>query len=403
MDKYIRPYPETPLDGRRVTPHLRDVRLKVLEDIDAFIRQREYGKASDLLLTMVCTGSLLMKDIWKPLLGVLRQQDPQNRSLSSILDVLIVGVSSMGPNDVAMEQFFAALESNYDDAYRIMLGFSSDLGSKLPAAHGYLGVLIACLRELELRQTLGKQNIPDHHVFKYSEFAQFVLTKEENQRTKYTLKNAQQHLEQALKQDKQSDFFVPYYVQVLIALDKYDEAVSVLQRRYAQEKSIHILRMLISLDPREPVDQVAYMLDYLEMDPYESRWFDKFISSQLDNLENVSVDILKRLLLIIINRIELGDTFESSKWKYLATIVKFLSHEHKDILNSTMDQRLQWWHTMYFDESTFRDAEITDRVVYTAVCAQQLVDLEPEDPIYKILCGDDLSEEQASFVNDHIV
>ncbi|KAI9471294.1 hypothetical protein BX667DRAFT_539223 [Coemansia mojavensis] len=366
MDKYIRPYPEIPWDERRVTPHLRDIRLKVLEDIDAFIKQREYGKASDLLLTMVCTGSLLMRDIWKPLLGVLRQQDPSGSSLPSILDVLIVGISSMDPNDAAMERFFTALESNYDDAYRIILGFSSDFGSKLPTTHGYLGALIACLRELELRRNTAKQTIPVHHVFKHSEFAQFVLTKEENQRTKYTLSNARQHLEQALKQDRHNDFFVPYYVQVLIALDKYDEAVSVLERRYAQEKSIHILRMLISLDPREPVDQVPHMLEYLEMDPYESKWFDKFIGNQLDNLENTSEDILKRLLLIIVNRIELGDILEASKWRYLAIMVKFLSHEHKDLLNSIMDQRRSWWHTMYFDKSKFRDVEITDHAVYMA-------------------------------------
>ncbi|KAJ2829192.1 hypothetical protein IWW50_000991 [Coemansia erecta] len=242
MSKRIRPFPIQEWHDRRVTPHLRDIRLKVLCDIDAYIRLHEYGKASELLQTIVCTGAIQVKDIWKPLIAVIRQQG-DHRALGSFLDIIISETRTHPPYAPSMERFFVALDTSYDDAYAVMLAFSTDTGSKLGMAHGFLGIIIACLRELELRRINASYRVADQHVFKHSEFAQFVLTViEDSQRTKYSLANAERHLERALELDPACDFFVPFHAQVLVALGRVGQAIAMLERQYEQDKSIHVLR-----------------------------------------------------------------------------------------------------------------------------------------------------------------
>ncbi|KAJ2483682.1 hypothetical protein IWW56_000246 [Coemansia sp. RSA 2131] len=392
MSKQIRAFP-VERDDRRVMPHLRDIRLKVLSDIDAYIRQREYGKASALLQTIVNTGSIQVKEIWNPLIAVIRAQD--HTSLGVFLDLIITETRTQPPFAASMERFFVALDSNYDDAYAIILAFSTDTGSKLAMAHGFLGIIIACLRELELRRNNVFTATP--HVFRNSEFAQFVTSADEEQRTKYSLTNAERHLERALELDPECDFFVPFHAQVLVALGRTDFATHMLERRYAKDKNIVVLRMLMSLDPRDVVEQSNRMLDYLELDPFAPEaYFNGYITRCIDQWDQLPEETISRVFLIIIDRIERGDPRETDKWKYMALFTARLRTTHPCVC-SVMDQRLHWWH-MYFDWPQFMGT-ITDVVVYKAVCAQQWVDLEPGHPVYNVLSGE-LTDDQAAFVNN---
>ncbi|KAJ2503129.1 hypothetical protein GGH96_000572 [Coemansia sp. RSA 1972] len=391
LSKKVRPFP-VERDERRVLPHVRDIRLKVLSDIDAFIRQREYGKASSLLQTILNTGAIQVKEIWNPLIAVIRAQD--HTALSAFLDLIITETRTYPPFAASMERFFVALDSNYDDAYAIILAFTTDVGSKMAMAHGFLGIIIACLRELEVRRNNTFTATP--HVFKHSEFAQFVISEGE-QKTKYSLTNADRHLERALELDPECDFFVPFHAQVLVAMGKTEYATHMLERRYKEDKNIVILRMLMSLDPRDVVEQTERMLDYLELDPFAlEMYFCGFITRCIDQWSQLSVDTLSRLFLVIIDRIERGDPLETDKWKYMALFTAKLRTNYPHIVGSIMDERVQWWH-MYFDWPQFTN-ETTNLVVYKAVCAQQLFDLEQGHPVYNVLDGD-LTEDQATFVN----
>ncbi|KAJ2553766.1 hypothetical protein IWW35_001646 [Coemansia sp. RSA 1878] len=391
ISKKIRPFP-VERDERRVSPHVRDIRLKVLSDIDAYIRQREYGKASSLLQTILNTGAIQVKEIWNPLTAVIRAQD--HTALGVFLDLIITETRAHPPFAASMERFFVALDSNYDDAYAIILAFSTDTGSKLAMAHGFLGIIIACLRELEVRRTNAFTACA--HVFKHSEFAQFAISGGE-QKTKYSLTNAERHLERALELDPECDFFVPFHAQVLVALGKPEHATHMLEQRYTKDKNIVVLRMLMSLDPRDVVEQTDRMLDYLELDPFAlEKYFIGFITRCIDHWAQLSIETISRLFLIIIDRIERGDPLETDKWKYMAHFTSQLRTDYPHVVGSAMDERVQWWH-MYFDWPQFTGT-VNDLVVYKAVCALQLFDLEQGHPVYNVLSGE-LTDNQATFVN----
>ncbi|KAJ2306385.1 hypothetical protein IWW55_001479 [Coemansia sp. RSA 2706] len=402
MSRRIRPYPVLPWDDRRVNPHLRDIRLKVLSDIDAFIRRGEYGKASALLHTITCSGSLPIRHIWQPLIAVVRQQAPH--ALGAFLDMIIPETRTQAPFSAALERIFTLLPTAPDRAHAMLLAFTTDTGANLSMAHGMLGVVTACLRELELHRIRTRRSIAEPQVFGTSEFAQFVLSRSEpGQGSKYGLGRALRHLERAAALDSECDFFVPFHAQVLVALDRQDAARDMLVRRYQRDNSVHVLRMVMALDPRPPEEQTDYMFEFLERDPYasESAYFGPFVGRQLAQLADLPDELTTRVLLVVVDRIERGAPEETDKWRALATLVRRLGPAHPAV-RSTMELRVPWWRTMYFAQSVFDCAEATDRLVYMAVCAQQLDCLEPGHPAYRMLSGK-LSDRQADFVDTHII
>ncbi|KAJ2716070.1 hypothetical protein H4R19_000850, partial [Coemansia spiralis] len=219
MDRRIREYPTKQEAAVRVVSHTRVVREKVLGDVDAFIRQREYGKASALLLTLTEHGPIPLQLMWQQLVAVVRQQDAQQMSLRTVFDMVVAGTRSVLPYTTAMEQALYTLTYDPQKAHDILLAFTSDAGSKLALAHGFLGLTIACLRETEIQRQDGSPQPADGDVFRHSAFPTFRLTRHgEYQRTKHTLANAERHLAQALQLDEYSDFFVGFHAQVLLAL-----------------------------------------------------------------------------------------------------------------------------------------------------------------------------------------
>ncbi|KAJ2153803.1 hypothetical protein H4S00_004972 [Coemansia sp. D1744] len=155
--------------------------------------------------------------------------------------------------------------------------------------------------------------------------------------------------------------------------------------------------MLMSLDPRDVVEQTDRMLDYLELDPFAlEKYFIGFITRCIDHWAQLSIETISRLFLIIIDRIERGDPLETDKWKYMAHFTSQLRTDYPHVVGSAMDERVQWWH-MYFDWPQFTGT-VNDLVVYKAVCALQLFDLEQGHPVYNVLSGE-LTDNQATFVN----
>ncbi|KAJ2800509.1 hypothetical protein H4R21_003148 [Coemansia helicoidea] len=243
MERRIREYPAKREAAVRVISHTRVVREKVLGDIDAFIRQREYGKASELLLVMAENGPIPLPLMWQQLVAVVRQQDAHQTSLRAVFDMVVAGSRTVLPYTAAMEQALHTLTYSLHEAHDILLAFTSDAGGKLALAHGFLGLTIACLREEEIqRQDSGAQPAAGD-VFRLSQFPPFRLTRLDDRRqTKHTLANAERHLARALQLDEVSDFFVGFHAQVLLALGRASEATAELERYYRRDRSVHILR-----------------------------------------------------------------------------------------------------------------------------------------------------------------
>ncbi|KAJ2081448.1 hypothetical protein H4R24_002329 [Coemansia sp. RSA 988] len=373
---------------RRAVTHRRDLYDKVLCDIDAFIRQREYGKASELLLSSVTHGAITVQQIWRPLIAVIQQQGTQTE-LGAFLDLIVSDTTSRPPYIAEMERTFHALFCGSEDAYTIAFTFVSDEGGKLAVAQGFLGIITACLREVELGQMYSESELQaaDQHVFEHSGFARFVLTKHGDwQTTRFNLANAEYHLRQARTLDEEDDFFVPFHAQVLVALDRTKEAVEILEKCYKRDKSVHVLRML----------------EYLESDPYAVEQEFCNVIENIFTASTQSIEYLQRALEVIADRIERGDPEEFYKWMLFAMVITYLRQkDQQDIIESVMGLRVTWWNTTYFSQHNFQRTPLNERIVYMAVCAQQLVELEYGHPVYRILSGD-LPENLAQFVNENI-
>ncbi|KAJ2162976.1 hypothetical protein GGF46_000162 [Coemansia sp. RSA 552] len=400
MSRRVRAFPEKAKRPRRAFGHSQLMQEKVVSDMDAFIRQREYSKAGSLLLTVLSQGSIAVAQLWRPMIAVIRHQDHEN-ALSSFLDIVAAETRAVPPYSATMERIFHELAIS-GQAYDVAVALVNESGDRLAMAHGFLGIIVAFLREMELQP---EESVPaDADVFRHSGFAKFALSRHrEGQPAKYTLASAERHLAQALALDGDSDFFVAFHTQVLVTLDKTDEATAAVRERYQKSKNIVYLRMLMSLDPRPVADQEEYMLDYLELDPFapEATYFCPFIEKHLDTVTELQPDTTKRLLGIVVDRIERGDPDETHKWSYLAQITAYLCPGQQGIVDTVMEPRLSWWKSAYFDWFSFCQSEATDQTIFRAVCAQQLMELEQGHPVYGILSGE-MSEDQARFVDTHI-
>ncbi|KAJ2807608.1 hypothetical protein H4R20_001217 [Coemansia guatemalensis] len=144
------------------------------------------------------------------------------------------------------------------------------------------------------------------------------------------------------------------------------------------------------------------MFEYLELDPYATeQQFCNAIESTF-TASTQPVEYLERAFTIIVDRIERGDPEEFYKWMLLAMVITYLRQKDlQKIIEAVMGERVAWWSTTYFSQHNFLRAPLCERIVYMAVCAQQLVDLECGHPVYGILSGD-LPENLAQFVNENI-
>ncbi|KAJ2489313.1 hypothetical protein IWW37_004100 [Coemansia sp. RSA 2050] len=403
----IRAYPTLPLTPLRMRSFRWIIKEKFVSDIHAHVKRGEYGKASELLLIAVENAPVPIRSIWRPFIATLRQQVPPNL-IGLQLDNVAAGMRLDPPYEPSMERVFLDLDRNrINHAYAALQTFAMDRGKKLALAHGYHGILVACLREIELEQ-LGdgmETRPPCAHVFALSEGVQFLLSADDPELpTKYTLEEAEEHLAMALKLESGNTYFLAFYVQVLLAKGEFARAMDLLKERYNAEKSIPCLRMIMSIDPREVIDQTEHILDYLTLDPLASRttYFEPFMAMALCKLDDWDDTMMRRLVDIVLNRVELGDQDESCGWECLAILLSYLRTNNQRLINEFMEQRLTWWKDAYFASDCFyRPKQESNLMVYKAVCAQQLMDLEPGHPVYKLLSGK-LSSAHAEFVNTHM-
>ncbi|KAJ2686704.1 hypothetical protein IWW39_003452 [Coemansia spiralis] len=403
----IRAYPTLPLTPLRVRSFRWIIKEKLISDIHAYVKRGEYGKASELLLIAVENAPVPIRSIWRPFLATLRQQVPPNL-IGLQLDNIAAGMRMDPPYEPSMERVFLDLDRNrINHAYAALHTFSMDRGKKLALAHGYHGILVACLREIELER-LGdgmEARPPCAHVFGLSEGVQFLLSTDDPEfPTKYTLDEAEEHLATALRLENGNTYFLAFYAQVLLAKGDFQRAMDLLKERYHAEKSIPCLRMIMSIDPREVICQTEHILDYLTLDPFASRatYFEPFMAKVLCQPDDWDDTTMRRLLEIVLNRVELGDQEESCGWECLAILLSYLRANNQKLINEFMEQRLTWWKDAYFASDCFyRVKEESDLIVYKAVCAQQLLDLESGHPVYKLLSGK-LSSAHAEFVDSHM-
>ncbi|KAJ2626583.1 hypothetical protein GGF44_004984 [Coemansia sp. RSA 1694] len=308
-----------------------------------------------------------------------------------------------------MERVFHDLDRNrFDHAYAAAHSLAMDRGKNLALARGYHGILVACLREIELDQ-MGAEtdrcsSSSSPHVFRLCESVQFLLSKDVYEMpTKHTLREAEKNLALALKLDQGNTYFIAFYAQVLIALDELPMAKKMLEKWYSTEKALTCLRMLMSIDPREVIHQTEYILDYLKLDPFASQatYFEPFMAMTLSRLNSLDRESLLMVTDIVINRIELGDAEESCAWECLALLLSYLRKNNQGVIDEVLGRRLAWWRDTYFASDYFLRTKESDLTVYMAVCAQQLLDLEAGHPVYALLSGK-LSTDHAEFVNAHI-
>ncbi|KAJ1906289.1 hypothetical protein LPJ71_004333, partial [Coemansia sp. S17] len=71
--------------------------------------------------------------------------------------------------------------------------------------------------------------------------------------------------------------------------------------------------MIMSIDSREIIDQTEYILDYLTLDPFALRatYFEPFMAMALCKLDDWDEATMRRLVVIVLNRVELGDPEEA--------------------------------------------------------------------------------------------
>ncbi|KAJ2387850.1 hypothetical protein GGI23_006184 [Coemansia sp. RSA 2559] len=412
MERGIREYPARDAGYAQAVTYPRVIREKTVRDIDMYIRQQEYGKASELLLVVVENGSMALHDIWWLLLASVRVQGLPD-SLGHYLDSIAFELKNRKPYTATMERAFIEMESgSMEAAYSILVALTQEQGSKLSFAHGYLGILIACLRETELRRIHKAKDIgirpAEPRVFGLCKSTDtFDISVDDGKMfSKYTLRDAERHLSQAVSLDPETEFFRGFYAQVLVALGKLQTAKDLANQWYKESKTIPNLLLLLSLlGSSNLLDQDKLVLDYLEMDPFAPALevFSKFMDKVVIRAQDAQAADTERILTMVVGRIEGGNADEPFAWEYLVRFVHcLLKQERQDVVDSVFGPRLPWWEDTYFSPHVFCLSPESDALVYRAVCAQLLlVDLSPEHPALAILNGE-LTSEQTEFVKSHI-
>ncbi|KAJ2606880.1 hypothetical protein H4R99_000053 [Coemansia sp. RSA 1722] len=170
----------------------------------------------------------------------------------------------------------------------------------------------------------------------------------------FSLRDAESYLRKALALDPGVDMFRAFHTQVLIAMEMVDLARKELEMYYAKHPDIHILRMLISIDPRNPLDQKDRFLEYFEKDPYApSEMFQPMLQQIIGSVKRTTdAEFVHRILSIVIDRIELGDYKEEASWSCFENILLALKeHGHWGLVVETMKERISWWNTFYFSDA----------------------------------------------------
>ncbi|KAJ2812147.1 hypothetical protein H4S07_001598 [Coemansia furcata] len=241
----IRAYPTLPLTPLRIRSFRWIIKEKFVSDIYAHVKRGEYGKASELLLIAAENAAVPIRNIWRPFLATLRQQVPPNL-IGLQIDNVAAGMRLEPPYEVSMERVFHDLDrKRIEHASAALQSFVMDRGKNLAMAHGYHGILVACLREIELDQSGDgiERCTQTNDVFRLSESVQFLLSSYDPAiPTKHTLKEAEQHLATALTLEEGNEYFMAFYAQVLIAMGDISKATNMLKERYNAEKSLPCLR-----------------------------------------------------------------------------------------------------------------------------------------------------------------
>ncbi|KAJ2723222.1 hypothetical protein GGI07_002791 [Coemansia sp. Benny D115] len=365
--------------------HTQHIRSQISNLIDQYVQQGEYGKASELLLVAVESGNFGVSKIWQQLVCTFRNQQ-SGGSLDMFLDSVANAVKGDIRRDVFLERIFnVILEGDLRQADSAALTFVEDEGKSSAVAYGYRGMLIACLRELDVGRV---QEECVFHVFEHCEGIEFNLTMEDERAeiSKFKLKDAEKYLKEALYRDPGADMFRAFYAQVLVARGHIDMARDNLQKYYQGHPDLHILRMIIALDPRSLLDQTDHLLEYLEKDPFASseKYFSPFIHKHLaaiDEATEVPEDLANRLLQIVLNRIELGEYTEPYQWRFFEHILRMYGEKNMwHLIEKAMVHRMEWWPAVYFDDSCVLYGRLDQEdVAVRQKCCDMLQALEYED------------------------
>ncbi|KAJ1813566.1 hypothetical protein LPJ75_003129, partial [Coemansia sp. RSA 2598] len=263
------------------------------------------------------------------------------------------------PYTASMERIYNLLDQgDLANANREAMMFIEDHGNKLAFAHGYRGMLIACMREVDIRRKFEDSVFIepcDFHVFESSRVLELWLTKDDPDLTSiFSLRDAESYLRKALVLDPGIDMFRAFHIQVLIALGMVEQARNELETYYRDHPDIHILRMLISVDSRDTLGQQERYLEYFEKDPYAPA--ESFqatlerITASID--QTTDTRLVERILKIVVDRIELGGYGEETSWRCFEDLLSRLKkHGHWVPVKLIMKERIGWWESFYFSNA----------------------------------------------------
>ncbi|KAJ2394939.1 hypothetical protein GGI05_001815 [Coemansia sp. RSA 2603] len=120
------------------------------------------------------------------------------------------------------------------------------------------------------------------------------------------------------------------------------------------------------------------MLDYLEAEPYASaeKYFIPFMSRMMvDGLDHLAdPELLKRLLSVALNRIELGEYVDIYPWQCLEHILLVTQKcNFWELVDAEFQNRRHWWSKVFFSNANVLSRELEeDNIAVRERCRELL-------------------------------
>ncbi|ORX70930.1 hypothetical protein DL89DRAFT_315704 [Linderina pennispora] len=376
---------------------LNQFRNTTVHLIHTHTKRGSYDTASRLLLSTINGARAPLQRIWQPFLDTLRQQQPA-RSLAPYLDLMHTVTHTQWPQLCMFERIFLEILElgSMRRAYDIMTVFVQEAGSGSAMAHALYGLLTVSLREDELQlRTKVKGDLERIQ-------GCLPLAKEDVwTSTRFTLMDAESHLFRALQIDPDCDFVKPAYVQVLVALGRQEDAEAFVAKWLEDDQSLLARRAAMQMG------QVGLesALDYIQADPFalSADRFSGIIKEALHKPEDIDQDVLKRMIRVVVDAIDVGNSQDKFAWKCLARLLAHFSATDPCERDRAIDGVWECWMSTHLCSHSFVFGKKPSHMqVYKAVCLNHLSDLSPDHPAQLLLCNSNLSRKQLRFAKQNL-